>query len=164
MTTDLSSLLASGNYSDVVICVGSNRWKAHKNILTARCPVFGTMFECGLKEASQNVINLDDVTPEAFSLLINFIYSAKLGPDFDRHATELLAMGEKVGLSGIILSNEILTLSHSFKQYAMPELKSICEEALCDNITLKSVLDLLILSDTHECTRLKACVIDFIAA
>ena len=95
-TTDLANLLASSKYSDVVVCVDKNKWNLHKNILTARCPVFAAMFECDLKEAAENVIELHDVKPDVFSSFINFIYCGKLGVDFEKHAAQLLKMADKV--------------------------------------------------------------------
>ena len=38
----------------------------------------------------------------------------------------------------------------------------MCEEALCSNLTVDNVCDILILADMHSATQLKAQALDFI--
>ena len=47
-------------------------------------------------------------------------------------------------------------------QYDLDRLKVMCEEALCSNLTVDNVCDILILADMHSATQLKAQALDFI--
>ncbi|NXV99106.1 SPOPL protein, partial [Fregetta grallaria] len=49
-----------------------------------------------------------------------------------------------------------------FYQYALERLKVMCEEALCSNLSVENVADILILADLHSAEQLKAQAIDFI--
>lgn len=47
-------------------------------------------------------------------------------------------------------------------QYALKRLKVMCEEALCNSLSVENVADTLILADLHSAEQLKAQAIDFI--
>ena len=49
-----------------------------------------------------------------------------------------------------------------FIKYALERLKSLCEEALCNNLDIENVADTLILADLHSAHQLKIQAIDFI--
>lgn len=65
------------------------------------------------------------------------------------------------GLFNVILSNFLLSFQ-SVLQYDLDRLKVMCEEALCSNLTVDNVCDILILADMHSATQLKAQALDFI--
>lgn len=52
--------------------------------------------------------------------------------------------------------------SHPLPQYALERLKVMCEEALCNSLSVENVADTLILADLHSAEQLKAQAIDFI--
>ena len=47
-------------------------------------------------------------------------------------------------------------------QYALERLKVMCEEALCSNLTVENVSEVLVLADLHSAEQLKTHAIDFI--
>lgn len=47
-------------------------------------------------------------------------------------------------------------------KYALERLKVMCEEALCSNLTIENVCDILVLADLHSAEQLKTHAIDFI--
>lgn len=47
-------------------------------------------------------------------------------------------------------------------QYDLDRLKVMCEEALCSNLTVDNVCDILILADMHTAVQLKTQALDFI--
>ena len=47
-------------------------------------------------------------------------------------------------------------------QYALERLKVMCEDALCSNLVIENVADVLVLADLHSADQLKAVAIDFI--
>ena len=48
------------------------------------------------------------------------------------------------------------------RQYAMERLKVMCEEALCNNLSIEDAANVLILADLHSAEQLKAQAIDYI--
>ncbi|KAM5151933.1 speckle-type POZ protein-like isoform 2-T2 [Mantella aurantiaca] len=106
----------------------------------ARSPVFNAMFEHELEENKQNEVDIHDVEPKVFKEMMRFIYTGK-APNLDKMADNLLAAADK---------------------YALERLKVLCEEALCSNLSVENVADVLILADLHSAEQLKAQAIDFI--
>jgi len=47
-------------------------------------------------------------------------------------------------------------------QYALERLKVMCEEALCNNLSIDNAADILILADLHSADQLKVQTIEFI--
>ena len=47
-------------------------------------------------------------------------------------------------------------------QYALERLKVMCEEALCTNLTIENVSEVLVLGDLHSAHQLRAHAIDFV--
>ena len=62
----------------------------------------------------------------------------------------------------IIILQLCFSLYDPFLQYDLDRLKVMCEEALCSNLTVDNVCDILILADMHSATQLKAQALDFI--
>jgi hypothetical protein len=48
---------------------------AHRRMLTLRCPHFKAMLQSGMREASEPVVALEDVTAPLLHALLNFIYT-----------------------------------------------------------------------------------------
>ena len=93
---DLHNLLLDGRFSDVVLVVGGKEFKAHKNILAARSPVFAAMFDNEWKESQQNSrVEINEMDPEVFGDLILFLYTDQI-LSLDRHVSELLIAADKV--------------------------------------------------------------------
>ena len=88
----------------------------------------------------QNRVEINDVDPEVFKEMMRFIYTGK-APNLEKMADNLLAAADK---------------------YALERLKVMCEEALCSNLSVENVADILILADLHSAEQLKAQAIDFI--
>ena len=55
-----------------------------------------------------------------------------------------------------------LSVSCYCLQYDLDRLKVMCEEALCSNLTVDNVCDILILADMHTAVQLKTQALDFI--
>ncbi|OXB67700.1 hypothetical protein ASZ78_002782 [Callipepla squamata] len=88
----------------------------------------------------ENCVEINDVDPEVFKEMMRFIYTGK-APNLEKMADNLLAAADK---------------------YALERLKVMCEEALCSNLSVENVADILILADLHSAEQLKAQAIDFI--
>ncbi|KAG8125093.1 putative Speckle-type POZ protein [Naja naja] len=90
--------------------------------------------------AAINCVEINDVDPDVFKEMMRFIYTGK-APNLEKMADSLLAAADK---------------------YALERLKIMCEEALCSNLSVENVADILILADLHSAEQLKAQAIDFI--
>ncbi|ETE67428.1 Speckle-type POZ protein-like protein, partial [Ophiophagus hannah] len=93
-----------------------------------------------LAARSPNCVEINDVDPDVFKEMMRFIYTGK-APNLEKMADSLLAAADK---------------------YALERLKIMCEEALCSNLSVENVADILILADLHSAEQLKAQAIDFI--
>lgn len=113
-------------------------------------------------------MDISDVDPDVFREMMVFIYTGK-APNLEKMADNLLAAADKVrGLEEIshvlLVSVPVIDLrSVCFSvQYALERLKVLCEEALCNSLSVENVADILILADLHSAEQLKAQAIDFI--
>ncbi|CAM4605068.1 unnamed protein product [Leuciscus chuanchicus] len=140
LSDDLGNLWECSRFTDCTLYVGGQEFKAHKSILAARSPVFNAMFEHEMEESKKNRVDISDVEPEVFKEMMGFIYTGK-APNLEKMADSLLAAADK---------------------YALERLKVMCEEALCNSLSVENVADTLILADLHSAEQLKAQAIDFI--
>ncbi|KAM3865565.1 speckle-type POZ protein-like A isoform 1-T1 [Diretmus argenteus] len=140
LSDDLGNLWECSRFTDCSLYVGGQEFKAHKSILAARSPVFNAMFEHEMEERKKNRVDISDVDPDVFKEMMGFIYTGK-APNLEKMADNLLAAADK---------------------YALERLKVMCEQALCNSLSVENVADTLILADLHSAEQLKAQAIDFV--
>lgn len=140
LSEDLGQLFDRAPFSDVTLVTSDRQFHVHKAILAARSVVFNAMFEHEMEERKQNRVEVTDVDPEVMSELLRFIYTGK-APNLPKMADDLLAAADK---------------------YALERLKVMCEEALCNSLTVDTVSDVFVLADLHSAEQLKTHAIDFI--
>ena len=127
-------------FADVTITCGGKKFRAHKVILASQSPVFKKMLEIDMRERSSGVIKVSDITPAVMSDLLAYLYTGT-APHVDTLARELLNVADK---------------------YELPRLLSICETTLVSKITVRSVLEMLILAELHKSKTLKKACLGFI--
>ncbi|XP_045140525.1 zinc finger and BTB domain-containing protein 21 isoform X1 [Echinops telfairi] len=66
-----------GQLCDVLLIVGDQKFRAHKNVLAASSEYFQSLFNSKENEA-QSVFQLDFCEPDAFDNVLNYIYSSSL--------------------------------------------------------------------------------------
>ena len=86
-------------------------------------------------------VDITDTDPDTLEQLLKYIYSDKLDCDMPNLASSLMRAADK---------------------YNIPRLKSLCEEAICNNIEVSNAADILVLAHMYEATNLKAMALDFI--
>ncbi|XP_076024812.1 zinc finger and BTB domain-containing protein 21 [Genypterus blacodes] len=69
-----------GQMCDIVLVVGDQTYPAHRSILAASSEYFQSLFTRGDAE-SLKVVNLDFCEPDAFEIVLNYIYSSSLFVD-----------------------------------------------------------------------------------
>lgn len=140
LSDDLGQLYESSQFADVTLACEGREFHCVKALLVARSQVFAAMFEHDMEEAKHNRVEVKDVDSEVMDQMLRFIYTGK-APDLERMAAELLAAADK---------------------YALDRLKVMCEEALCNSLSVENVSEVLILADLHSAEQLKAQAIEFI--
>ena len=101
--------------------------------MTARSEYFRSLFRSGLKESVTNEITLDDVEPEAFEVLLKYIYSGSVPSNIDEIAPVLLPMADR---------------------FQMVTLRDACESTIAGSLTPENVISMLLLAHSHSCSKL----------
>lgn len=100
----IKQFLASGEHSDINICVSGHGLiaQAHKLILSLWSMPFAKMFTNGMKESKAPNVTFEDVSAQAFSLLLQFMYSGELIVE-NRYITsvlvQLLLLSDRFGIT-----------------------------------------------------------------
>ena len=131
------SLYKSEALVDTTIKCQDKEFKVHRAILASQSPVFQGMFEADMNEKQSGVIEVSDITPEAMSDLVTYLYTGTT-PDVK---SELLEVADK---------------------YQLPRLRTICENELRNGIKKTNVIKTLILADLHGRSALKKACFQFI--
>ena len=89
LVLEFAKLYESGELSDLDVVVGSRTFKVHKCILAARSPVLKSLLTSGMKETASDRLIIQDATPEAFAIFLQFLYTTN-GPAADVDTETLL--------------------------------------------------------------------------
>jgi len=132
---DLQQLFDAGENTDVTFLVRGEHVKAHKILLSARCPHFDRMFRDRMffSESRDNEVHILDASPAVFRELIQFLYSGKV-PEFSKETYELMVVADKYGIR---------------------ELRDHCESLLRSNLNARNVVGVFILACQLQCEDLK---------
>lgn len=94
LVKQLTMIQSMSHLADVIFNVCAKQFKAHKIILAARSTVFEALFSSESEvDVSQIIIN--DIDPEVFQVLLNFIYTGDIF-DIKKYVAELLVVANKV--------------------------------------------------------------------
>jgi len=138
---DLGRLLEDKILTDVRLVCQGREFPCHMAVLAARSAVFQAMFIHDTAEAREAKVDIEDLDPEVVSVMLEYIYTGipvDIPPNLE---PSLLAAADK---------------------YDLPELKSVCESALCDGLNIDTVLGLLTVGDRHNANVLKKYALRFI--
>ncbi|XP_053373266.1 BTB/POZ domain-containing protein 6-like [Mercenaria mercenaria] len=121
-------MLQDGTLCDVTFLVGNEKKeevKAHKFILVSRSPVFYAMF-CGSLAESNHTIQVPDIEPEIFRVLLRFIYTEDCTVNEDNN----------------------MPLLYSAKKYETNRLAEKCKDYLNTQLSMDNVC--VILQHAHK--------------
>ncbi|KAJ8460966.1 hypothetical protein OPV22_033892 [Ensete ventricosum] len=130
----LSRMLEEGIHADVTIKTSNGLLKAHKAVLAASSPVFESMFLHNLREKESSTIVVEDMSLEACSALLNYMYGTIELDQFWKHRLALLGAADK---------------------YDIGDLKDCCEESLSEDINSDNVLERLHEAWLYQLNKLK---------
>ncbi|CAG2224276.1 BTBD3_6 [Mytilus edulis] len=125
---------------DVTFHVGTGKTpiKAHKYMLVSSSPVFYSMFEGPLAE--KGIIEIVDIEPEYFNMILQFIYTDKITVD----------------------SNNVRNLLYGSEKYMLQLLKDECSAFLTSNVDVEHVCVVLQTAHDFNIEDLKTKVLNFI--
>ncbi len=132
---DCENLFKNKKFCDVTLNVSGRNFKAHKDILSARSPVFAAMFDHPTKENLSDVVDIHDIEPEVFEEVLRYIYTNRV-PSLRMEATavELLAAADK---------------------YLLPKLKQECKHHLTNRMSAENCVKVFSLVENHPASYLK---------
>ncbi|XP_062201518.1 BTB/POZ and MATH domain-containing protein 2-like [Phragmites australis] len=143
----LGDLLVAKEGADITFQVAGETFSAHRCILAARSPVFKAEFYGAMRESTATgvCVRIDDMEPQVFSALLNFIYTDSLP--------------EMTGQEDVVMAQHLLEAAD---RYDMQSLKLICVEKLCIYLDANTAATTLVLAEQHHCHRLKKACIEFL--
>ncbi|XP_074077685.1 BTB/POZ domain-containing protein 19 [Macrotis lagotis] len=139
----LRGLLTGARFSDVRFLVGQDRREvlAHRCLLTSRCDYFCQLFSENPGGGSpEEPIILADVPPEAFLMVLEFLYTNSI--TLDRRT--------------------VLEVLISALEYGLSELRELCVEFVVQNLDVELVCEALQVAVTFGLRRLRDSCLNFI--
>jgi len=133
---DLFKFFESQEFCDFDIVCDDKVIKCHKVVLASRSPVFKAMLLHNMEES-----NLQKVEPKNF--------------DFDtmNHVLKFMYKGE---IENALLEKHASTIFKAADYYEINDLKKACEKVLIKQITIRNMVDMLVMSDMYKAPDLKA--------
>ncbi|CAO2201003.1 unnamed protein product [Urochloa humidicola] len=104
-----------------------------------------------MKESKARCLTVEDIQPDIFKALLQFIYTDSLPDEWDD-----LDAKEYCEISRLLLA--------AADRYAMDRLKLLCASNLVEYLDAENVATTLALADQHNCDRLKDVCIEFMAS
>ncbi|KAM0913751.1 hypothetical protein ACQ4PT_011977 [Festuca glaucescens] len=144
----LGSLLDRMEGTDVSFTIDGETFLAHRAVLAARSPVFRAELFGSMAEAKMPSITLHDITPAAFRVMLQFVY------------TDALPGEDGLGDSPVEMFQDLLAVAD---RYALDRLKLMCAQKLWDNLSVDTVATTLAFAETYNCQELKDICFDFFA-
>ena len=141
---DLSKVMEDARhkdrYTDVTIVSADKEFKAHKVVLASQSAFFETGLEERWKKDGAHRVEMLDVPADTMDTILTYMYTGKV-ENINRSALDLFPKAEEYQLEG---------------------LKFMCEEALSKTLTAETVIDVLVMADTHNAQNLKQSCLMFI--
>ena len=126
---NLKSLLEDEESSDVLLKVEDRVFRAHKNILKVRSPVFACMFKPHTIESSTGVVNIPDCSTAAFEIFLLYLYTGK---------------------ADSITSDNVCNLYYAADKYQIDDLKAECVRFMTRNLSVDNFCEVITLSLQHS--------------
>ncbi|XP_047968851.1 BTB/POZ domain-containing protein At1g55760-like [Salvia hispanica] len=133
--TSLGRMLSESIHTDIVINASDGSISAHRAVLASRSPVFRSMFSHDLREKELSSVDISDMSIEASTALLNYIYGSIRNDEFMTHRLPLLRAADK---------------------YDISDLKEACHQSLLEDIDTTNVLERLQNASLYQLTQLKS--------
>ncbi|KAM3601427.1 uncharacterized protein V6R79_012766 [Siganus canaliculatus] len=136
-----------GQMCDVVLVVSDQRYQAHKSVLAASSEYFQSLFTRTDAE-SLKVVNLDFCEPDAFEIVLNYIYSSTLFVDKGSLAA-IQELGYSLGIP--FLTNIVSTKPHA--SYCVSRKRLSFSEGEENDVQTRSVIVCRVRNDVTPPSR-----------
>lgn len=136
-----------GQMCDVVLVVGDQRYQAHKSVLASSSEYFQSLFT-RMDADSLKVVNLDFCEPDAFEIVLNYIYSSSLFVDKGSLAA-IQELGYSLGIP--FLTNIVSTRPHA--SYCVSRKRLSFSEGDENDVQTRSVIVCRVRNDTTHSSR-----------
>jgi len=134
--TDLLKSFESQEFCDFEIVCGDRGLRCHKVVLAARSPVLRAMLLNQMEETVNQKLEPKNFDLETMQLLLRYLYRGQVEPgQLERHAEPLFRAAD---------------------YYEITDLKVACERVLTRQLTIRNMLDRLVLADLFKAAQLKA--------
>lgn len=130
----MSELRDSRTLCDVVLCIGSHEFHAHRVVLAGCSPYLKAMFTNGMLESEKNAIEIHDLEPSTMEALLKYMYHGRV--DISVENVQALLQGA------------------SMLNLAM--LRNICCQFLQLHIDASNCLGIQSFADMYSCVELEA--------
>ncbi|CAL1299676.1 unnamed protein product [Larinioides sclopetarius] len=145
MTTGATEVLKS-LYTNQILCDVKLRaqmeiFPAHRNILSARSPVFRTMFTSDMREKSSQIVDIPDINADVLRFMLQYVYTESLEGLHYQSAYQLYVAAD---------------------MYQILDLKNKCSVFLRGELIRSNACDVLVLADVYQDKDLKTDVQKFI--
>ncbi|KAM6906903.1 zinc finger and BTB domain-containing protein 21 [Xenentodon cancila] len=136
-----------GQMCDVVLVVADQKYQAHKSVLAASSEYFQSLF-ARMDAESLKVINLDFCEPDAFEIVLNYIYSSSLFVDKSSLAA-IQELGYSLGIP--FLTNIVSTRPHA--SYCVSRKRLSFSEGDENDVQTRSVIVCRVQNDKSHLSR-----------
>jgi len=166
LVPNLLSLLEDGRRSDLAFVVNGERLKAHSVVMAARCEVFDSLLQSGMRESESKEVVVEDCEPDVFKAFLRYLYS----DDFSQVQTCMESNSARTSSEGGGEAPCLATIKAAFLQgllsvshkYQVSRLALWCEQQLCDLIAVESVCTTWLQAYLHEAKRLEESCLAYI--
>ncbi|KAF8662644.1 hypothetical protein HU200_056245 [Digitaria exilis] len=133
-------LLLAEEGSDVTFSVGGENFPAQKIVLATQSPVFEAQLYGQMKESMACRVTVEDIQPEVFKALLQFIYTDSLPEWDDRYAMDRLKLLCVSNLVDYLDTQNVATTLALADQHNCDRLKDVCIEFMGSSDEMDAVV------------------------
>jgi hypothetical protein len=175
-----ANALNNRDYSDITFVVEGEEVHCHKVIVASRCSQFQAMFFSGMKESTQDKIEVPDIRLPIFKLMLEFLYTDTLdirinimggsgsgsgggveGSEMEEGLSTPMSMSTSTSTNEVS-PNDIVELLGVANLYTLDKLKQICEDQLLKFVDEENVVVLFQAATLFHAERLRASCFKFL--
>ncbi|GBN01036.1 TD and POZ domain-containing protein 1 [Araneus ventricosus] len=138
---DLTSLYNDCLFCDTKLRTDTETFPAHRNVLSARSPVFKKMFMTEMKEKAGECINVPDISSDTVRRMLQFLYTDCTGHLDMQSAKDLYIASDK---------------------YDIVSLKKRCSSFIKRHLCPANVCEVIVLADMHQDKDLESAAHEFV--
>ncbi|XP_035686415.1 kelch-like protein 9 [Branchiostoma floridae] len=131
MSSNLHLLRHGGVLCDVVLVAEGTSFPVHRAVLASGSDYFKVMFTCGMKESSQDVVDLNGISATGLRPLLDYIYTSSITLTSDN-------------------AEAVLHTAHQLQIDVM----DFCSQFLCEEVDEENCFDMLALAEMYNLPNL----------